>query len=184
MMLKGSAARGGVARGSSRARSVVVRAERPLWAPGVVAPAWLDGSLPGDRGKRTVSGGAGLPKQPIGPYIAEIHATAGVWFPERPGGLRVCVLAPHASNGPAPTRRLRSHGPGRGPQGAGLVRGVGGLGGVGLRGRTLPRARAAAKTWAAVLALLWVMEKGGAHVRPGVHLHARAAGAQRRAPPA
>ncbi|KAI8475812.1 MAG: chlorophyll a/b-binding protein domain-containing protein [Monoraphidium minutum] len=51
-MLSGKTlARSGVsARGASRARSVVVRAERPLWAPGVVAPAWLDGSLPGDRG--------------------------------------------------------------------------------------------------------------------------------------
>jgi hypothetical protein len=36
------------ARSAGRARSVVVRADaRPLWAPGVAAPAWLDGSFTG-----------------------------------------------------------------------------------------------------------------------------------------
>ena len=51
MIQNRSALRAG-ARSAGRARSVVVRADaRPLWAPGVAAPAWLDGSLPGDRGE-------------------------------------------------------------------------------------------------------------------------------------
>ncbi|KIZ07395.1 Chlorophyll a-b binding protein [Monoraphidium neglectum] len=50
MLHKQALGRSGVSARASRSRSVVVRAERALWAPGVVAPAWLDGSLPGDRG--------------------------------------------------------------------------------------------------------------------------------------
>ena len=42
---------------SRRHRAVAARAERQgLWLPGVGAPKWLDGSLPGDRG----FGGHGL----------------------------------------------------------------------------------------------------------------------------
>jgi hypothetical protein len=51
MLHKQALGRSGVSARASRSRSVVVRAERALWAPGVVAPAWLDGSLPGDRGE-------------------------------------------------------------------------------------------------------------------------------------
>ncbi|KIZ02809.1 Chlorophyll a-b binding protein [Monoraphidium neglectum] len=52
MMLKsGNVAKGlNSGRASRTTRSVVVRAERALWAPGVAPPSWLDGSLPGDRG--------------------------------------------------------------------------------------------------------------------------------------
>lgn len=51
MMLQKNAARAGAVRTSRSRSAVVVRANaRPLWAPGVAAPAWLDGSLPGDRG--------------------------------------------------------------------------------------------------------------------------------------
>ncbi|GAB4821458.1 hypothetical protein N2152v2_008504 [Parachlorella kessleri] len=35
---------------SAARSSVVVRAERPLWAPGVAPPEYLDGTLAGDRG--------------------------------------------------------------------------------------------------------------------------------------
>jgi hypothetical protein len=50
-MLQRSAMRPvGMGRATRSRRSVVVRAERPLWAPGVVAPAHLDGTLPGDYG--------------------------------------------------------------------------------------------------------------------------------------
>lgn len=52
MLQKSSVAKGVRAQRASRASSVVVRASsRPLWAPNVVAPSYLDGTLPGDYGQ-------------------------------------------------------------------------------------------------------------------------------------
>ena len=44
------------ARGRAR-QAIAPRAERSgVWLPGVESPAWLDGSLPADRGRGAVAG--------------------------------------------------------------------------------------------------------------------------------
>ena len=87
MMLQRSALRPVGGARASRARNVSVRAaDRPLWAPGVVAPAHLNGTLPGDyggwRALRIVPPGIALracpsrPNPPIGSQLTRPYHLA------------------------------------------------------------------------------------------------------------
>lgn len=99
--------RAGAVRPSSRSRSsVVVRADaRPLWAPGVAAPAWLDGSLPGDRGARARHPD-GAPKRPA---RVQLGVPAGGQGPAAPApGIKALPNPPRPVAGGA---QAGTHGP-------------------------------------------------------------------------